>query len=323
MRCAKPKKLRSGQRVPCGKCESCFSVRQGEISQRIKLELASHPFSRFVTLTFADEHLPRTRAELVRRIRVATRGNPYRLLLVTERGERGTHRVHLHLLAFGQPHEGAVEFWRSRWPFGNVDVQDGNSLWCPGYLSKYVVKQSGDADVMQFHPDGLGPNVLRFPRRPALGAVVVPRMVHRLLSSASARAQIALMHDVPSVHRMDGYTVRTPRAIVTRLRSAVGLPSSSSARTLVQEIRRSEAEADPLYSAKQERKRIVRAELDLITVRRGRARRTYADPGRVEAEKRFKAAVAAGTYVPRSVRLARARKERQRQRDAASAPPGR
>lgn len=311
MGCAKLKKLRSGQRVPCLKCEGCKADKLTSVVQAIRLELAAHPFSRFVTLTFEDQYLPRSRSELESYARRARRGLPYRSILVSERGDRATRRAHFHLIVFGQPHEGAVEFWRLRWKFGNPDIQDANQRWCAPYIAKYLVKGVGDFDVMQFYPDGLGPNLVRRPSRPPLGCSIVPQMAARLRSSRAAMCDMALFHDVPSRHRMDGFMVRTPRSVVTRLRAAFGLPSSSAERSVVQEIRRADAAADPLYSAKMDRKRVVRAELAAIKATRLRARRVYSDPLLRFAEKRCKAAIAAGEYVPRSVVLARRREARK------------
>lgn len=44
--------------VPCGKCDYCRSVRSMSISSRFDLEIASHKFGVFFTLTYADPFLP-------------------------------------------------------------------------------------------------------------------------------------------------------------------------------------------------------------------------------------------------------------------------
>ena len=47
-----------GLLVPCGKCLACRIARRQEWSMRVIHELAGYKDAVFLTLTYADEHLP-------------------------------------------------------------------------------------------------------------------------------------------------------------------------------------------------------------------------------------------------------------------------
>lgn len=53
--------IRNGEKlhVPCGKCDYCRFVRASSMSQRLKMEMDSHKFGVFGTLTYADMFLPK------------------------------------------------------------------------------------------------------------------------------------------------------------------------------------------------------------------------------------------------------------------------
>ena len=66
MRCTKPVRLMhlnhveypDGLLVPCGKCLACRIARRQEWSMRVIHELAGYTDAVFLTLTYADDHLP-------------------------------------------------------------------------------------------------------------------------------------------------------------------------------------------------------------------------------------------------------------------------
>lgn len=57
--CLHPILLRSGQYVPCGKCPGCRSKQRYDMSTRLWFETTHSPAHFFVTLTYADEYLPK------------------------------------------------------------------------------------------------------------------------------------------------------------------------------------------------------------------------------------------------------------------------
>jgi len=71
MQCKEPVTIRkthhSGSRetmaVPCGRCVFCLARRRNDWSLRLQAELRHAQFASFVTLTYDDEHLPRTPKE--------------------------------------------------------------------------------------------------------------------------------------------------------------------------------------------------------------------------------------------------------------------
>lgn len=61
MSCLHPIKLSSGTLVPCGKCPNCHSRNRQSIADRVFLEQSiGHKFGYFLTLTYDNEHLPKT-----------------------------------------------------------------------------------------------------------------------------------------------------------------------------------------------------------------------------------------------------------------------
>lgn len=62
MRCIKPLTL-GGRVVPCGTCNFCQSARRGDWCFRLEQELRVSVAADFLTLTYADEHLPRCNAD--------------------------------------------------------------------------------------------------------------------------------------------------------------------------------------------------------------------------------------------------------------------
>jgi hypothetical protein len=275
---------------------------------RIELEMSAFPASSFATLTFRPEALPRSRSEVERITRAVARGFPFRYLLVSERGElRG--RFHFHLLAFGVDYLSLRSYLAKAWPHGFVDTKDAAGR--AAYVSKYVVKSYHDRDVQTFYADGLGPNVFR-QSRPSVGYPFVVSFVERIKRSAELRGHVVTFRDVPSTIRLNGLVRRLPRYVIIKARELLGLPSYDPDREFVQELRRSEAAADPKYSALSERRRIVRAGLDLLEAGRDRSRRAYLDRQRVPAEVALSEAVRSGRYETRAARRRRLKAARLR-----------
>lgn len=309
MRCGKPKVVgagRSRREYPCLRCASCRASGRSELAQLLKLELACHAQSLFVTLSFAPEHYPRNRSEVKRMFARAVRGVPYRTFMVMERGDRGG-RVHFHLLVFGQPFLGSFEYWDRQWPFGRTSVDIAKS-GSPGYLARYILKEY-ESEALVFHPDGLGEPLKRFPRKPGLGRLAALAMARTELSDAQRRFCLLATHDVSPVHRYDGRVVRTPRRVREQMRAALGLPSSSGARFQVQSERRAWLAAQPGHLAKSEKRRVVLAARDELLASRERSSRVYRDPSQVIAERLFAEAVASGAYETRAARRRRLAEE--------------
>lgn len=307
MRCVKPN-LVGKVEYPCLKCVSCAESGRSELAQRIKLELASHPWSVFVTATFRPEDYPANRKDLERKFRRIWRGVPYRVFALTERGDRGG-RIHVHAISFGQSPLGAADAWVRQWPYGFVKCKEA-SAGSARYLAAYMLK-GDDAEAMEFHPDGFGRPIVHRVKKPPLGCFIASRMVATELADAQRRWLLSTTQDVPAVHRMDGFITRTPRAVRVAMRRQLGMPSSSAARERVQAERRRWLSENPDLKAASERRRKALAVADGIKASRARSSRVYRDPNLTAAEKSLAAAVAAGTYETRAMRRRRLALERE------------
>lgn len=168
--CFNPIQLKSGEIVPCGKCEECYQHRRNEWSVRLQLHtLAYDRMPLFVTLTYDNEHLPETGLrkkdvqDYIKRIR-----DKYNLYNTDFSffgcGEFGDllGRGHYHLLLFGMPFyndcyvisdELCESVVKSDWRNGNafVCVADWSGIhYCTKYCLKYLDRDWNDSQVSPF-----------------------------------------------------------------------------------------------------------------------------------------------------------------------------
>lgn len=134
--------------VPCGKCVNCLKTRANDWVFRLKQEWKVSKNAFFITLTYADECLPRSKLnglpqvcktdvqKFFKRLRkneaekIEKSGYKIRYYLVSEYGGN-THRPHYHALLFNLPccqgdkgNVEAVEMIYKAWKYGAVKVQD-------------------------------------------------------------------------------------------------------------------------------------------------------------------------------------------------------
>lgn len=323
MRCESPKSIGGDSdphhKVPCGKCPACRERVPLEWALRLRLESSLWATSLFVTLTYSQERLARSRDDIKRHLKHLARHLP-RSMRYAVFGERGGLRLrkHYHALIWSNADMFSVEAAvRAAWPFGNVDVKDGSQA--ARYVSKYATSDQVEKDIQEFYSDNLGPNA-RKTSRPGIGYFYAVALARKFHTDEAYRAHVELFHDIPSTTRVDGHLVRLPRYIVQHARRLIGLPSFSPQRESVQTIRRAEAAADVRYRELSERKRVTLAARSRVLSSRDLARRNYLDPQRVPAERRMRAAVLAGEYETRAARRARLRRERERSRFAVMSP---
>lgn len=147
---------------PCRQCSGCRLAKASEWSLRMQHEQRYHGASCFVTLTYADEHLPALGdlryADIQtfhKRVRKAK--GPFRFYVCGEYGER-THRAHWHAAVFGIDFERGDGHGRSEagticyrsaeleklWQKGFVTIGDLTPDSC-NYVARYVTKKlTGD-----------------------------------------------------------------------------------------------------------------------------------------------------------------------------------
>lgn len=136
--------------VPCGKCVDCAKKRRSDWYVRVRrqIECGAYKSVFWVTLTFRDEHLPTTKAELailIRRYKDVLRkkyGGAPDHFMITERGDdpHYSHRLHIHGFLMFQHVEPSFEDIRNAWHYGHLWVQKPKTMACITYTMKYIFK---------------------------------------------------------------------------------------------------------------------------------------------------------------------------------------
>lgn len=218
-------------------------------------ELPLHEYSTFATLTFEDEHLPRTADGLptldkrgAQRFFKRLRHNvqkcrypvPLRHLTIGEYGPR-TLRPHLHSIIFGLcgfdaggPHEDAV---KRAWGFGHVDLQPVNDKTIHYVAAGHAIGGGlAEADLKGRE----APFALRS-RNPGIGAGAVPALATAMANPSYRVRGPWLAPDgkhvcdippgVPDVltqYRRGGKLMTLPPYMRSKVREHLGLPERVS-----------------------------------------------------------------------------------------------
>ena len=149
--------------VPCGKCANCLKTRVNEWTFRLKQELKVSNNAFFITLTYSDDCLPRSRSgvpvvnkkdvqNFFKRLRkneaqkIEGQGYKIRYFLVSEYGGH-TGRPHYHAILFNLPVDSgykgdkqAVEMIHKAWKYGAVyigNVTDKSIAYCAHYSTAW------------------------------------------------------------------------------------------------------------------------------------------------------------------------------------------
>lgn len=147
----------------CNKCFECAVEKRKQYTSRSLLQLTTHPYVYFVTLTYDEQHLPENHELSREHLREFTNRLLNNLahsriryfrdldLVYLACGEYGknTHRPHYHLLLFSRkfiPHNLLRTFESTildRWDYGIIkDFSCGRSSGaCCKYVTKYITKQ--------------------------------------------------------------------------------------------------------------------------------------------------------------------------------------
>lgn len=141
------------EQVPCGKCPKCSSRRVSSWSFRLLQEMKISDSARFITLTYDDKHLVRTRMtdaptirkkevqDFMKRLRKAQDKKypgqkPIKYFAVGEYGG-DTERPHYHIIMFNHK----LELIQTAWNKGHVHYDPVNEATI-GYTLKYISKRS-------------------------------------------------------------------------------------------------------------------------------------------------------------------------------------
>lgn len=158
--CKRPfeKKFDDGRSLllPCGKCLACRIRRRSVWTIRLLHEDSAHEKSRFITLTYRDETLPRRGSDhrgilvksdlqnFFKRYRKLSRIPGLKYYACGEYGEQGS-RPHYHAIVFGdRPDESQLDDY---WGLGKVSsdpVTGASVAYVAGYVSKKLGLRSGD-----------------------------------------------------------------------------------------------------------------------------------------------------------------------------------
>lgn len=133
--------------VPCGKCPMCIRRRSREWAFRITQESKQYLHSYFVTLTYANEHLPVTANRFatlepdhlqlaLKRFRYYDGSKNVKYYAVGEYGTR-FHRPHYHICLMGV---NDINNIHKAWKFGHVHVGFLNEA-SAAYATKYMHKE--------------------------------------------------------------------------------------------------------------------------------------------------------------------------------------
>lgn len=186
-------------KLPCGKCPECMKEYYTSWASRGSRELQRWDSTVFVTLTYADEHLPPNNSlekkdvqlfiKRVKKFFNSTRENPIRQIYCGEYGER-TRRPHYHAILFNcdftdrKPHrisdQGHQVFTSDTltrlWSYGHCEfgyAQPGSIA----YLFKYILKKKSRKEKEQplmIERDGITYEVahefIEASRNPGIGA---------------------------------------------------------------------------------------------------------------------------------------------------------
>lgn len=184
--------------VPCGQCMACRLSRAQDWSTRLAHEASRHDFNAFLTLTFADDHLPSDWSVRVRdvqlfmkRLRKSLGDKPVRFFACGEYGDRYL-RPHYHLVLFGHDFPDKTPWRRSSsgfvlyrsahleklWPYGLSEIGSVTTQ-SAGYVARYVTKkQTGPAAAdtyFRVHPTtgfpwSVRPEFVCMSTRPGIGS---------------------------------------------------------------------------------------------------------------------------------------------------------
>lgn len=155
--CEKPYQLKTtvfGQ-ARCGSCPACRKVIKSLWTDRIMHEYRHGPQKDagavFVTLTYTDHHLPRSRSlrkkdlqDFIKRLRKRL-SSPIRYIFSGEYGKSATHRPHYHGIIFGLQHTAEnEELILSTWGMctaDHYDIGDLSGSKAAAYVGGYSLKK--------------------------------------------------------------------------------------------------------------------------------------------------------------------------------------
>lgn len=243
--------MRGTAAFPCGQCMPCRFNRRRLWTHRIMLESLCHSDSAFVTLTYAEDHLPAGRSlqpkdlqNWLKRLRKRVAPLSLRFYAVGEYSD--DNRPHYHAVLFGYPtcrfgntrvryHFGGgaysypccsqCDLVHETWGFGNVflgDVTTASAQYCAGYVTKKMTR-TDDPRL-----EGRWPEFARMSNRPGIGLA----FMHDVASDLMRLGLDTSQPDVPSALRHGSRVLPLGRYLRQKLRTLIGKDAKAPQETL-------------------------------------------------------------------------------------------
>lgn len=161
--------------LPCGRCTGCRIDKSRDWAIRCMHEAQMHPSNSFITLTYADEHVPddysvyvRTLQLFMKRLRKSLKTSTVRFFGCGEYGDR-FYRPHYHAIIFNHdfPDRKFLKFTDTGerlytseklldvWPYGYNTIGDvtfKSAAYCSRYVLKKQVGDKADEHYWRLNP---------------------------------------------------------------------------------------------------------------------------------------------------------------------------
>lgn len=213
---------------PCGQCMPCRINRRKLWAHRMLLETLKHDRSSFLTLTYSDDHLPRSGSLVprdtqlwIKRFRKAIAPIPLRYYLVGEYGDE-TSRPHYHAALFGVGPE-FESIVNLTWGKGHV-MLGTLTAHSANYIAGYVTKKMTSKDDPRLN--GRHPEFARMSNRPGIGATAMSDVADALFSQYGSDL-FTESGDVPRSLRHGGKLMPLGRYLRRKLRDEIGMDQAS------------------------------------------------------------------------------------------------
>lgn len=175
--------MKAGMAFGCGQCLPCRIKNRRLWAHRLQLEALLYADNSFVTLTYANEHLPKDGLSLgdytnfLKRFRQRISPLRIRFYGCGEYGELNG-RPHYHFVLFGWPsNQKANDLLNSCWGKGFIESEPLTTGRCK-YIAKYVVKKMTSVDDERLC--GLNPEFSTKSLKPGLGFGMVEHIANTL-----------------------------------------------------------------------------------------------------------------------------------------------
>lgn len=234
MRCPNPKTTLDRGQHPCGGCIICRKNKGRFWTTRILLEDAFNPAPTwFVTLTYDDDHVPRTpegdltlrKKETTQWMRDQVKQHGFRYYLVGEYGDR-TKRPHYHAAIFGEAH--GVDKTLGKWQRRGYTDAHLLGTGSAAYLAQYTTKRLTQADDPRLET-GQEPEFRTSSRDPAIGLSAIEPMACAY-ETESGKLVLAQRGDVERTVRIGARKWPLDNYLLSKLRKRLDIPQTHEER---------------------------------------------------------------------------------------------